>query len=207
MPPGQCFEPQLLHPHHEIAVHHSGLGQALESDPGAHGEERHRELPRVERQLDSALRREALHAPRERIDRPGVDLGEARAVLGVAQHVSPELEEDREPAVILLAAGGDAGYHAQHPLGGIAMPRDGSLRRLQIAIDAPLVHREEEVLFRREVRIDGSLRVARLVRHRVERCRVESVFAEEALGRVHELRARVRLALGAGQSGSHTSSI
>ena len=45
-----------------------------------------------------------------------VDGGEARAVLGVAQHIGPELQEHRQPAVLLaLAAGAMRGGDGQQP--------------------------------------------------------------------------------------------
>jgi hypothetical protein len=45
-----------------------------------------RELPRVERQLDGTLLREALGRAYERIDGVGMDLREPRSVLGVPKH-------------------------------------------------------------------------------------------------------------------------
>ena len=45
----------------------------------------------------------------DRLHRPPVQLREARSVLGVAEHVRPELEEDGEPAVLMVAPGSGRG--------------------------------------------------------------------------------------------------
>jgi hypothetical protein len=120
--------------------------------------------------------------------------------------MGPELEKDRQPAVVVLPTRGCLGDDRQHRLVGTAVPRERPLHVLQIALDPPLVDREEQVFLRGEVRIDGALGVARFVRHRVERRRMEALGGEEPLGRVDEAPPGVRLALRPGQSGSHTAS-
>ena len=70
-----------------------------------------------------------------------------------------------------------------------------------------LVDGEEEVLLRREVRVDGALRVARLIRDRVERGGVKAVAREQPIRRRDQVRARLRLSLFSCRRSSHTVSI
>jgi hypothetical protein len=74
-------------------------------------------------------------------------------------------------------------------------------------VEPPLVDREEDVLLRGEVRVDGALRVARLGGHRVQRGGVEALGDEESLGGVDEGGAGKGLALGTRGNGTHTVSI
>ena len=74
-------------------------------------------------------------------------------------------------------------------------------------VDAALVDREEEVLLRREVRVDGALGVAGGVGDRVDASGVEAVRREQAVGRLDQLLARPGLTVGACHGRTHTESI
>ena len=137
-----------------------------------------------------------------------MEQGEALPQLVMPKHVSPELEEDGEPAVVALAA------HRRRPghgLDGVPRERRGFEDRVELChagVEPALVDREEEVLLRREIRVDGALRVAGLRGDRVERGRVKALGDEQALGPVDERGTGEGLALGAGGDGRvHTVSI
>ena len=134
-----------------------------------------------------------------------MQFGEALAQLRMPQHVSPELEEDRQPAVVVpVFEGRDQVFH---PLICGCSKRKSRLGLRHAEVDTPLVDREEEVFLRREVRVDGALRVAGVVRHRFDRGGVEAVLGEQSVGRLHELRAGPCLAVSASEGGTHTVSI
>ena len=133
--------------------------------------------------------------------------GEPLAQLCMAQNVRPELEEDREPAVLGAAAGGGCRRDPLESLDRRARLREGRLDVRQCAVHSALVDREEQVLLGHEVGVDGALGVAGVVRDLVHRGGVEALLGEEPLGRVQQLRAGLCPALLAGECGSHTVSI
>ena len=100
-----------------------------------------------------------LHAP--------VDLREAPAQLRVADHVRPELEEHRQPAVVTTAPPGGVGRDALEPRGRVT--RQPLLHLCRRRVRPPFIDGEEEVLLGGEVGVDGALRVPRRRRDLVQR--------------------------------------
>jgi hypothetical protein len=123
--------------------------------------------------------------------------GEALLELGMAQHVRPELEEDRQPAVAGLPTPLGPGGHSLECLSRRGRLARRGLHLLHAPVHAALVDGEEEVLFRVEVRVDRAFGEAGLGRHRVDRGGVEALAREQPLRGVDELVAGALLALRA----------
>ena len=89
-----------------------------------------------------------------------MDRREAVPKLGMAQHVRPELEEDRQPSIVAVAAlDRNRGQPVECPFwAGFAQAWNHVRQHL---LDAPLVDSEEQILLGGEVGIDRTLGVAR----------------------------------------------
>ena len=87
----------------------SGCVSRSRPSPVAHRDQRGGELRRSRAGARSRARPRGGQRADERLHRAPVELGEARPVLGVAEHVRPELEEDGEPAVVAVAPRGGRG--------------------------------------------------------------------------------------------------
>ena len=103
---------------------------------------------------------ELAHRVRQRLQEAGMDGREALTELGMADHMAPELEEDRQPAVVAVAT---LGRRRRQPVerlfrAGLAQARDHLGQRL---FDPPLIDREEQVLLG-EVGVDGPLGVGQM---------------------------------------------
>ena len=148
----------------------------------------------------------ALELSDHRLLHAHVDLREARAERRPAHDVCPELEEDREPAVVLAAPPRRRERQGVEParvVGG----GDLALDLGDPALRAALVDGEEEVLLRREVRVDRAPGVAGLAGDLVDRRGVEPLLDEETVGRLDNPLAGLLLLLGSGQAHSHTVGI
>ena len=117
-----------------------------------------------------------------------MDGGEAVAELGMAQHVRPELDEDRQPAVVAVAAldrgGGQPVERAFR-----RRLRAGRYHLGQRPLHPPLVDPEEQVLLGGEVGVDRALGVARPLGDPIHRGGVETVGDKARLGRREQLLA------------------
>ena len=183
------------------------MREPLELETELHRVARGGELPRVLWELLAPFLGQPDEPGLQRIDDPPVELGEPRQQVGVPQHVGPELEEHREPAVAALGAGGRRPGRLGETLGCGRGGLEDGLELPPALLEPALVGGEEEVLLRLEVRVDRSLGVARLGGHGIDRGRVEALAREQPLGRINQLRARASLALGTGRHDSHTASI
>jgi hypothetical protein len=124
-----------------------------------------------------------------------VDGREAVAKLGMAQHMRPELEEHRPPAVVRVAPLNGAGGQLVKRVfrAGLAQARDHLGQDL---FDPPLVDGEEQVLLGGEVGVDGTLGVAGPLGHLVHRAGMEPLADKARLGRREQLLAGLLAPLG-----------
>ena len=134
--PLDLVQQQVGHPHAERLVDDLRLRQALERQADLHRAAGHGEPQGLFGQLDAALGGHALERAGDRHLQPPVDLREPPAQLRVADHVRPELEEDRQPAVVAIDAAGRVRRDAVEPGGGVARrtaPRSAPPRPLPAA--------------------------------------------------------------------------
>jgi hypothetical protein len=135
-----------------------------------------------------------------------VDGGEAVAELRMAQHVRPELKEDRQPTVVAVApldCGGSQPVQCAFWT-GLAQTRFYLGQR---PFDPPLVDGEEQVLLGGEVGVDRALGVASPLGDLVHRGGMEAASDKAGLGRREQLVAGLLAALRPGQPHRHTITI
>src|SRR3954470_18216271 len=122
-------------------------------------------------------------------------LAELLVATGVREQLEPEQEERGAVAVLL-----DRRELLAHLPRGRPWGLGAARRHLAVAlVDAPLEQLGEQLLLRLEVRVEGAARVAGLLRDRLDAGPAEAALGEDALRRVDQRGARLRLLLSPGQ--------
>jgi hypothetical protein len=189
----------------DVAVDHLGAYEPLERQPERHRGHGQVDLARVDRGLRPMLVGVALESHDERAFEARVDAREALAQRRPADHVRPELEEGRQPAVVAPAAPAGVRDHRLDPTSRVRGGRERALELNHRTLHPSLVDGEEDVLLGGEVRIHRALRVARGLRDLIDRRGVEATLDEEPVGGRQHRFARALLLLGACRS--HTAGI
>jgi hypothetical protein len=108
-------------PHGELHVDVIRSREPLQTHARRQRQAGHRDVPRLDLQAQALLGTQRI---RERLGRARVRGREALAVLGVEQHMGPELEEDREPPGVVLAPAADLRERPHQVPAAVARPSE-----------------------------------------------------------------------------------